>query len=75
MLGGIKGKITSINDDTVIVETTPGNKIEFVKAAVRSVSAPSLDTPAKATPKAKAPAAKVAATSKPKTTTTKKTAK
>ena len=76
MLGGIKGKITAINEDTVIVETTPGNRIEFVKAAVRNVSAPSLDTPAKAVPKAKATAAKASvAAAKPKSPTTKKTAK
>ena len=75
MLGGIKGKITAILDDSVIVETTPGNKIEFVKAAVRSVVAPSLDekpkaataaksTTAKPVPVAKKVAAKPAATKK-----------
>ena len=83
MLGGIKGKIVSILDDTVIVESTPGTRIEFLKAAVRTVVPASLEAkPAVATPKAK-PAAK-AATSKPaapkkpaatKTTATKKTAK
>ena len=58
MLGGIKGKIVSILEDSVIVETTPGNRIEFVKAAVRSVSAPSLDVAAE-------PVKKVAAAKKP----------
>jgi preprotein translocase subunit YajC len=74
MLGGITGKIVSISDSSVVVETTPGTKIEFVKAAIRSVTAPSLD---------KAPALKKAATPKPaasrtakaSTTATKKTAK
>ena len=83
MLGGIKGKIVSILDDTVIVESTPGTRIEFLKAAVRTVVPASLEAkPAVASPKAK-PAAK-SATSKPaapkkpaasKTTATKKTAK
>jgi preprotein translocase subunit YajC len=45
MLGGIKGRIVSILEESVIVETTPGNRIEFVKAAVRCVEAPSLDVP------------------------------
>lgn len=54
MLGGITGKIVSISDSAVVVETTPGTKIEFVKAAVRSVSAPSFD---KAPVVKKAPAA------------------
>ena len=83
MLGGIKGKIVSILDDTVVVESTPGTRIEFLKAAVRTVVPASLEAkPAVASPKAK-PAAK-SATSKPaapkkpaatKTTATKKTAK
>lgn len=58
MLGGIKGKIVNILDESVIVETTPGSKIEFVKAAVRTVSAPSLDVAAE-------PVKKVAAAKKP----------
>lgn len=56
MLGGITGKIVSISDSSVVVETTPGTKIEFVKAAIRSVTAPSLD---------KAPAVKKAVAQKP----------
>jgi preprotein translocase subunit YajC len=85
MLGGIKGKIVSILDDTVIVESTPGTRIEFLKAAVRTVVPASLEAkPATATPKAKAKPAAKTATSKPaapkkaaapKTTATKKTAK
>lgn len=82
MLGGIKGKIVSILDDTVVVESTPGTRIEFLKAAVRTVVPASLEVkPAVATPKAKS--APKAAASKPvakkpaapKTTATKKTAK
>ena len=75
MLGGITGKIVSISDSTVVVETTPGTKIEFVKAAVRSVTAPSLD---KAPVVKKAPVATKAAPAKAvksSTTATKKTAK
>jgi preprotein translocase subunit YajC len=85
MLGGIKGKIVSILDDTVIVESTPGTRIEFLKAAVRTVVPASLEAkPATATPNAKAKPAAKTATSKPaapkkaatpKTTATKKTAK
>jgi preprotein translocase subunit YajC len=77
MLGGIKGKIVSILEDTVIVETTPGTRIEFVKAAVRTVVAPSLESKPKATKTAATKAA--AATKKPvtpaKKTTTQKAAK
>ena len=43
MLGGITGTISEIRDTTLVVETLPGTKIEFLKAAVRSVSTPSLD--------------------------------
>lgn len=43
MLGGITGKIVAIKDDSVVVETTPGTKIEFLKGAVRSIVEPSLD--------------------------------
>lgn len=67
MLGGIKGKIVKINEDTVVVETTPGTRIEFVKAAVRSVS--------KAEPEAKPKATKPAEVKKPAGTVAKTTAK
>lgn len=43
MLGGITGTIVEVRDTTLIVETFPGTKIEFLKAAVRTVTAPSLD--------------------------------
>lgn len=85
MLGGIKGKIVSILEDTVIVESTPGTRIEFLKAAVRTVVPASLEVKAAdAAPKsstvAKKPAAKKPVAKKPaatatKTTASKKTAK
>lgn len=54
MLGGVTGKVVSISDDSVVIESTPGTKITFLKAAVRNVVPPSLDdTPS---PKAKKPA-------------------
>jgi preprotein translocase YajC subunit len=68
MLGGITGVITEIRETTVIVETVPGVKIEFLKAAVRSVETPSLD----AKPEQKAVTAKTAAAKKPASTTAKK---
>lgn len=68
MLGGITGVITEIRDNSVIVETFPGTKIEFLKAAVRNVETPSFDdVPAK-----KAVVAKPAAAKKPASTTAKK---
>lgn len=80
MAGGVKGIVAEIRDETVVIETTPGVKIEYIKAAVNTVVPPSLDEPAapakpkvpantaakKAAPKPKKPAAKTA---------TKKTAK
>lgn len=81
MLGGIKGKVVSVLDDTVIVETTPGTRIEFVKAAVRTAVAPAEAKAATKTEKvttAKAVAAKPAKKAAPassKTTAAKKTAK
>ena len=71
MVGGIKGVITEVREGTVILETVPGIKIEFLTAAVRSVELPTLDrkpTPAKTTkPKASAPrsTAKPAVAKKP----------
>jgi preprotein translocase subunit YajC len=71
MVGGIKGVITEVREGTVILETVPGTKIEFLTAAVRSVETSTLDkkpTPAKTTkPKASAPrsTAKPAVAKKP----------
>ncbi len=77
MLGGIKGKVVSVLDETVIVETTPGTRIEFVKAAVRAVVAPTLDV--KPAVSAKKPAAAfkkpATATKKPAATSTKSVTK
>ena len=72
MLGGITGKIVAVKDDSVIVETTPGTKIEFLKGAVRSVVEPSFDDePESTSPKSK-PAVKKAVA---KPATTKKSSK
>lgn len=46
MAGGVRGKLIEIREDSVVVETTPGVKIEFLKGAVNSVVTPSLDSPA-----------------------------
>lgn len=65
MAGGVRGTLVEIREDSVVVETTPGIKIEFLKAAVNSVVAPSLDKPA--ITKAPAKSAKAtAAAPKPK---------
>jgi hypothetical protein len=66
----------SILEDSVVIETTPGTRIEFVKAAVRSVIAPIMQTPApKATVKPRATKPQVAAKGTTKKTTTTKVAK
>jgi preprotein translocase subunit YajC len=81
MLGGIKGKIVSILEDTVIVETTPGTRIEFVKAAVRTVVPAEASVKQGTTTKVSAPATtdakpvKKTTSAAKTTTTTKKTAK
>ena len=36
-IGGIYGKIVSINDDRVIIETAEGTQIEFAKGAISTV--------------------------------------
>jgi len=73
MLGGITGVITEIRETTVIVETVPGTKIEFLKAAVRSVDAPSLDAkPVTKAEAAKPVVAKPAAAKKPAASADKK---
>lgn len=61
MLGGITGTITEIRETTLVVETFPGTKIEFLKLAVRSVESPNSEEiveekPVLETPKAKTPA-------------------
>jgi preprotein translocase subunit YajC len=37
MLGGILGVVVEVRDGTLIIESTPGTKLEFAKGAVRSV--------------------------------------
>jgi len=71
MLGGITGKIVAINNDTVVIESTPGTKIEFMKAAVRNVTSPKEEVTVKAP--AKKPAVKKAVATK--SAPVKKTAK
>lgn len=71
---GITGKITSIDGDRAILESTPGTKIAFLKGAIRNVeAAPAKGTveeksevkttakPASKKPAAKKPASKPAA--------------
>lgn len=72
MAGGITGSITEIRGNSVVVETVPGTKIEFLKAAVRNVETPSLDEKA---PKSVPATAKTASATAKKaaTTTAKKT--
>ncbi len=76
MLGGITGKIVAVNADTVIVESTPGTQIEFMKAAVRNVvpgeAKASVETKK---PVAKTPAAKATSKASTAKTPAKKTAK
>ena len=70
---GITGKITSVDGDRAVLETTPGTKIAFLKGAIRSVdaTAPKVsaedNAAAKPAPKAvaKKPAAKKPAAKKP----------
>jgi len=69
MLGGITGTIVEVRETTLVVETFPGTKIEFLKAAVRSVNAPSLDEK----PEAKTSAAKKATPAKKPAATAKAT--
>jgi preprotein translocase subunit YajC len=65
---GITGKVTSLNDDRLVIETTPGTKIAMLKGAVRSVDA-SAETkaakPASSSAATASPAAKKTATKKP----------
>jgi preprotein translocase subunit YajC len=58
LYSGIIGEIVSLEDDRMILETTPGTKLTVAKAAIRSVDAAA----PVAKPAAKKPAAKVAAT-------------
>ena len=64
LLGGIKGHIVSISEDSLVVESTPGTKLEVLKSAIRSVEAAAAK-PAAIKPVASKPAAKKTAASKP----------
>jgi preprotein translocase subunit YajC len=63
MLGGITGRVSAINEETIVIESTPGNKIEFVKAAVRNV----IDSAPEPASKTKAQPAKKSTKAAPKT--------
>lgn len=45
-IGGLIGEVVEVTDEHVIVETTPGVKLKFIKSAVAGVIAP--DEPAAA---------------------------
>jgi len=70
---GITGKVTSLNEDRVVIETTPGTKIAMLKGAIRSVDSsvetkaakPASSSAAPTSPAAKKPAAKKPAAKKP----------
>ena len=53
MIGGITGTITEIRDETVVVQSTPGTKLEFVKGAVANVVAEPEVPPVEKTPTAR----------------------
>ena len=36
-IGGIKGKIVELTDTDVVIETSDGTKIEFIKSAIHSI--------------------------------------
>ena len=36
-IGGIKGKIVKLTDTDVVIETSDGTKIEFIKSAIHSI--------------------------------------
>lgn len=36
-IGGVKGKIVELNDTDVVIETSDGTKIEFIKSAIHSI--------------------------------------
>jgi len=66
---GITGKITAIDGDRAVLETTPGTKISLLKGAIRNVDA---SAPAEKKTQAPSPAAKKPA---PKAAVAKTTAK
>jgi len=74
---GITGKVTTLTEDRVVIETTPGTKIAMLKGAIRSVesgvakvakpvaASASGSSQAAKKPAAKKPAAKKPAVKKP----------
>ena len=70
LTSGIYGRITAIDGDKLVIESTPGTSLSVVKLAVREIIAK--DVAVKTTRKSTKPAAKTAA--KP-ATAAKKTAK
>ena len=66
LYSGIIGEIVSLEDDRMILETTPGTKLTVAKAAIRSVDAAApVAKPAAKKPAAKAPATATAAKKAP----------
>lgn len=49
MSSGIFGTVTSITDDTALLEVAPGTVIEIARAAIAKVDAPTHDQPGGAT--------------------------
>lgn len=70
---GITGKVITLTEDRLVIETTPGTKIAMLKGAIRSVDVsaetkavkPASSSAANASPIAKKPAAKKPAAKKP----------
>jgi preprotein translocase YajC subunit len=72
---GILGNIISVDEKSLVIETTPGTKLTVLKGAVRSIEEapkkPAAAKPAAAKPAAAKPAAAKAATATKSTTATK----
>jgi preprotein translocase subunit YajC len=75
LTSGIYGRVTKIDGDRLVIETTPGTSLSVIKLAVREVIKTDVESPVtKTTKKAEKPA--VASSAEPvKKTTVKKTAK
>jgi preprotein translocase subunit YajC len=75
LTSGIYGRVTKIDGDRLVIETTPGTSLSVIKLAVREVVKTDVESPVtKTTKKAEKPAAASAA-EPVKKTTVKKTAK
>ena len=74
LTSGIYGRVTKIDGDRLVIETTPGTSLSVIKLAVREVVKTDVESPVtKTTKKAEKPAAASAAEAVKKTTV-KKTA-